>query len=100
MAGHPRLGGIVSLRRRELERRGFLVFPGTTYEPCSRCGNHVAMSPAMHGVAARENVRPFCYECVAELNPKGARLTLDRGVLLEVIALNQMSARQQSQVLQ
>lgn len=95
-----RIGGIVTLRRRELDRRGFLVFPGTTFVPCARCGNQVAMSPALHRVAERHQVRPYCYECVQELNPKGVRLVIDRGVLLEALTLNQLAERRQSELLQ
>lgn len=89
-----RFAGLVSIRKDEIEERGLALIPGTTWEGCSRCGEKIAMSPAMQGIRRGRGLVPWCWDCVYETNPHGFALAADRSVIEESITLRRLESRE------
>ena len=78
-----RLAGVVSITVDEYEERGLPWIPGTQTGPCYRCSRKLVLTPALLKLRYERQTEPWCWECVAETNPKGVHLGMTKEILLE-----------------
>lgn len=71
-----------------------VVLPGTTWEGCARCGEQIAMTPAMQGLRRKNGYMPWCWDCVFETNPHGFGIGMNRAIIEESITLQRLESRE------
>ena len=55
------IGGVVSMRAKEIEERQLAIIPGSVSDPCYRCGELIVVTPAMQNIRRREHCEPWCW---------------------------------------
>lgn len=90
MIRSDQIEGVVSMRWREAERLSRVMLPGTRPEPCERCGEKVAVTPAMRAALFDLQKQPWCYECVEETHPEGYGRVVSLATIIEAITLDRI----------
>lgn len=85
------IAGMVSYRMKEIEERRLAVVPGTDAEPCGRCYEKVAVSPAMYRLLSHNPTALWCWECLWEVGPPGINFVATRAMIDEALLMARLN---------